>query len=195
MDKVEDRARELLRQSHERLQEIVEQAKAEVCRIQTLDEVLGEETLRGAFQDPFRGSLEVGRGSTPALPRRSVSPPTKPQKRKPTKPQKRKPTKPRKKKKQTRKKKPHTRIVPTIVEMVEKVLRLYPGQWFDIDGLGQCIKETGDDKVNRSSLQSALITLCNDGTPWLGRKKEGRKALYSLVQSQTGTQSGESAKG
>lgn len=177
MNQTEDRARELLARSHERLQEIIRQAKVEACRIQTLDEVLGEETLRGAFPDPFHDSLSVVAAGAPALPKHQGSSPSKPKKKKPTK------KRPRKKPKgKTR----GTRLLPTITEMVMDVLQSAPGEWLTVDDIRLHIEQAGYRKVSRSSLQATLIELKHKSTPWLSRKKEGGRVLYSHVQSQLG---------
>ena len=170
MGETETRVKEMLAGSHERLQAIIEQAKAEVCRIQTLDEVLGVETLQDVFPAPFGDSLVAGK-----VPARSLSPPkcTKP-------PEDKQPKKPERKKEGSRRRR------PTIAALVEQALRANPGAWYNASGLCGLIEEQGCRPLNRGVLQSILHKLSASNTaPWLWRRQDGRKVSYSLAQSPT----------
>lgn len=65
----EERAREMRRQSHERLAEILKEAQREAIRVQAFDEVLGEDTLEGSIARPFLAFSE-------SHPARALPPPS-----------------------------------------------------------------------------------------------------------------------
>ena len=162
MGKTEDKAREMLTQSHSRLMAAIDQVKAEAIKIQTLDELLGENTLAKALTDPFVKSL------TPSI--------------EPTPPELKMIERSKSKRKSVKRFVSEKKV--KISEKIRVVLQKTPGLWMSVNEVNQAISKEYGEMLGRGSLQGALVDICHGEEKWLQSRKDGRLSKYTIVKNQ-----------
>jgi len=171
MNDMSTKVREKRQESHQRLAEIVEEAKAEVIRIKAYDDLLGEKTLEAAFPAPF------------ALPSRTVDP-TSASSEETSEPSQKEKEDPPRPKPRGRRGAPSGKM--TMEQVVRRVLEENPNVWLKA---AEFPVEAGNIGLQPPKIQPLYILLRQlrqKGVEWLRVHRRKRLVWYSLAPSHGG---------